>query len=358
MKRKMSHAAIATAMVLSSQSAFAFIAGSWNVKQLGWGDHKEYEQVAHIAQSMDLIALQEVMSPEALETLVEVMEQSSGEEWGVMASRAIGRGSYEEHYAYVWRESAVDYSGQAVIFLDSRDIFSREPFLAKFRSEKTGQEVAFANIHVLYGDSVGDRLPEIQALDDIWDFMSETYPGIPRVIAGDFNLDPGHPGWSELTEQGVRPMFREGATTLSSHDGRYANLYDNLWLKPGELDITDAGMIRFPEVLGISHEVARKKVSDHAPIYMALEGAELQLQAYDAGAGVTLSDSAYGAPECINLNTASQAELEELPHIGPSRAELILQDGPWSGAKSLQRIRGLGDSRTQDIEDSGMLCAG
>lgn len=360
MRQLLKLCAVTTALLMLSPMAFAgFIAGSWNLKNLGWGEHKQYEQVAHVAQHMDLIAVQEVMSDEALESLVSSLEQISDEQWGVMASHAIGRGSYRESYAFLWRESKVEYSGGAVVFLDHNDVFSREPFIAKFRSLQTGQEVAMANIHILYGDSVGDRLPEIKAMDDIWEWMAEVYPGTPRIIAGDFNLKPSHPGWEELTQKGVEPSIRRGATTLSTHDGRYANLYDNLWRSPGQLNVTDRGIIRFPELLGISHEVARKTVSDHAPVYIALGDAKLQLTAFD---GMTITQAQTktaandGNYDCIDLNNASQQELDDLPHIGPKRAEAIAEQGPWSDAASLQRIRGIGPSRVQDIQDSGMIC--
>lgn len=346
-------------LVLTSVAQAGIIVGSWNIRQLGWGENKQYDQVAHIAQHMDLIAVQEVMSEEGLETLVSSLERVSGEPWGGMASHAIGRGSYEEHYAFLWRKSRVEYAGGAVVFLDHSDVFSREPYLSKFRSKQTGRELAIANIHILYGDSVGDRLPEINALDDIWEWMGEVYPETPRIIAGDFNLKPSHPGWGELAAKGVKPSIRRGATTLSSHDGRYANLYDNLWRDPSRLDVTASGIIRFPELLGISHEQARKTVSDHAPVYIALGDAELRLTSFDGmsttggAAASAANDAQYG---CIDLNDATLDELDTLPHIGPKRAEAILKQGPWNGAASLQRIRGIGPARSEDIKESGLLC--
>ena len=50
------------------------ILGSWNVRQLGWDNGKEVEKVAHVAQSMDLIALQELMDESALEELVAFLQ--------------------------------------------------------------------------------------------------------------------------------------------------------------------------------------------------------------------------------------------------------------------------------------------
>lgn len=359
---------ILSLIIAFSGNATAFasiIVGSWNIQHLGWGENKRYDHLAHIAQSMDLIAVQEVMSEEGLRLFVEALEQQTGEDWESMASHAIGRGRYKEMYAFVWRDSAVEYSGGAVVFFDGADVFARQPFLSKFRDRETGQELAMANIHILYGDSVSDRLPEIEALLDIWEWMAEVYPDTPRVIAGDFNLKPTHPAWNAIAGHNVIPSIQSGATTLSTHDGRYANLYDNLWREPDALNVTDSGIIPFPRILGITHQVARKTVSDHAPVFIALDGAQISIEKREdsppakKSGKAAVGDSApsiVSSSSCIDLNSASQKDLERLIHIGPGRATTILQNRPWDGAESLTRINGIGSARAQDIHESGMLC--
>ena len=53
----------------------------------------------------------------------------------------------------------------------------------------------------------------------------------------------------------------------------------------------------------------------------------------------------------MHLNTATQAELELLPGIGPTLAVRILEDrqthGPFRSVDDLQRVRGIG-ARTVD----------
>ncbi len=48
----------------------------------------------------------------------------------------------------------------------------------------------------------------------------------------------------------------------------------------------------------------------------------------------------------VNVNTASQAELEQLPGIGPGRAQAILEErsahGPFRSLEDLGRVKGLG----------------
>ena len=57
----------------------------------------------------------------------------------------------------------------------------------------------------------------------------------------------------------------------------------------------------------------------------------------------------------ININTASQAELEELPGIGPSTAQNILDhrdaNGPFAAIESVMDVSGIGDGRFNQIKD-------
>ncbi len=55
----------------------------------------------------------------------------------------------------------------------------------------------------------------------------------------------------------------------------------------------------------------------------------------------------------LNLNTATQKQLEELPGIGPSTAEAILayrrQSGPFTQPEDLLNVRGIGEGRFDQI---------
>ncbi len=107
--------------------------GSWNIRHLGWNNDKAMPQVAHVANHFDLLAIQELMDTSALARLEQEVESISGEAWSSMASRELGHSSYTEHYAFLWRESEVTYKDGAVVYLDHGDVFSREPYAARFR---------------------------------------------------------------------------------------------------------------------------------------------------------------------------------------------------------------------------------
>jgi competence protein ComEA len=68
-----------------------------------------------------------------------------------------------------------------------------------------------------------------------------------------------------------------------------------------------------------------------------------------AKAGDTAEPKA--SSEKVNLNTAKQAELEELPGIGPSHAKAIVEARPFKSVDDLERVKGLGKTRIDALKD-------
>jgi len=348
------------ASLLASAAANADLAvGCWNIKHLGWDNGKDMAAVAAVASRFDLLTIQELMDPAALQRLERRLEQQTGEAWGSMASQALGASSYQEHYGFLWRESEANYVEGAVVYLDPRDVFSRPPYSALFADTDTGQRYAVGTVHITYGDSISDRTPEIRALDEYWRWLDETYEDGTRLLMGDFNLEPGHEAWRELDAL-AKPAVTRGGTTLSGTDGRYASLYDQIWYDSRRLRPEGSGILRFPALLGISHEQARDTVSDHAPVYLLLDGAQLHDAAASAADRRQGSNKqrqpAAGGGDCTNLNRAPASALEAITHIGPERAEAVVEGRPWESVQELDRIDGIGPARLEDIERQGKAC--
>lgn len=57
----------------------------------------------------------------------------------------------------------------------------------------------------------------------------------------------------------------------------------------------------------------------------------------------------------VDLNTADQQQLEELPGIGPRTAERIIQfreeNGPFRRIEDLLNVRGIGEKKFQRLKD-------
>lgn len=299
MKAKfLSIVALAMQMTLPAVPALAdTLVGSWNVKHLGWSNEKDLGAVARIASAFDLLALQEVMSLEGLEDLEHAVETITGEPWEFMASEAIGRGSYREHYAFLWRSAEVSWVDGAVVYIDERDAFAREPFSMRFETADNYRFV-LASAHLIYGDSVEEREREALALDSYHAWLTESFPETPIYIAGDFNLPPGNAAW-DLMGRDTAPLIIQGATTLTKKTGRFANLYDNIWAPAGSaIPVAVSGIFDFPAELGVSHEVARDRISDHAPVWMLLDPSvsPIVLKPHSSGNGLTQAESREFAP--------------------------------------------------------------
>nr|WP_299380319.1 helix-hairpin-helix domain-containing protein [uncultured Halomonas sp.] len=349
--------ALTLALGLWGQASADITIGSWNLKHLGWNNGKHLASVAKIMQGADLWALQEVMDTAAVQVLERQLEQQTGESWNSMASHAVGRNSYQESYAFVWRDASVEYTQGAVVYLDPGDLFAREPYLAEFRDKDGGETVAMAVVHIVYGDSRADRTPEIRELASIWDWMRDIYPGSARLIVGDFNLPPTDRAWQPLRDAGAQPAITTGATTLSERDGRYVSLYDNFWYDAASLDVAVVGIVHFPKILGIDHRTARDTISDHTPIYLTTGNTSPAFtETDDAVTARGLSDG-HGS-HCIDLNRALPSELDRLPNVGPARAQDIIGGRPWASVDDLTRINGIGSARVEEIRQSGLVCQG
>ncbi|RRV04705.1 DNAse [Stutzerimonas xanthomarina] len=242
--------------------------GTWNLMRLGQGE-TSYEAIAAIAATVDLLAIQEVMNQTGIERVETAVEARTGEAWSVIVSSPVGSTRYRETYAFLTRDSAVTYDEGAVLYLDRKNVFIREPFSAKFRTA-AGATFAIANVHILYGKRESDRIPEIAELAAYWAWLKEVYPGEELLLAGDFNMPPSHAGFAPLRRY-ARPLVTSGASTLSHTSGKFANLFDNIFVaQDSKLTITAAGVVNYPSMLGLSHSQARAYVSDHAPIFVQL----------------------------------------------------------------------------------------
>jgi competence protein ComEC len=62
------------------------------------------------------------------------------------------------------------------------------------------------------------------------------------------------------------------------------------------------------------------------------------------------------APACVNINTASYAELQQIVHIGPERATQLISLRPFSSVDDMTRISGIGPARLADIKAQGLAC--
>jgi DNA uptake protein ComE-like DNA-binding protein len=59
---------------------------------------------------------------------------------------------------------------------------------------------------------------------------------------------------------------------------------------------------------------------------------------------------------CVNINAASSEDLQQIIHIGPTRAAELITLRPFASVDDLTRITGIGPARLADIKAQGLAC--
>lgn len=61
---------------------------------------------------------------------------------------------------------------------------------------------------------------------------------------------------------------------------------------------------------------------------------------------------------CVNINTASEKDIQTINHIGPARAIDLIELRPYDSVEDLSRIKGIGQARIADIITQNVACIG
>ncbi|XP_023999081.2 deoxyribonuclease gamma-like [Salvelinus sp. IW2-2015] len=113
-------------------------------------------------------------------------------EYNYVISDRLGRKSYKEQYAFIYRQRLVSVK-EVYQYPDTQpgdeDAFSREPFIVWFSSPKTAvQDFVIIPIHTTPETSVR----EINELYDVFQDVKQRWTSKNVIIMGDFNADCGY----------------------------------------------------------------------------------------------------------------------------------------------------------------------
>lgn len=136
--------------------------------------------------------------------------------------------------------------------------------------------------------------------------------------------------------------------------------------KPGIVEIKEGARISdvIEEAGGTTNEADLSKINlaytvkDGQKIYVPNINDKNNLNTIteDAGENVIEDNNAMGESEKVNINTASQTELETLNGIGPSTALKIInyrnENGSFKKIEDLKNIPGIGEAKFENIKES------
>lgn len=129
----------------------------------------------------------------------------------------------------------------------------------------------------------------------------------------------------------------------------HARVGDALEAAGGPTEDADLGRINLARV-----------VSDGEQVYVPREGEEIPSEIAGPATGVESSPSGPGAEAggdgaLVNINTASESELDELPGVGPAIAARIVEhrttNGPFSNIEQLQDVKGIGPAIFEELRE-------
>jgi len=233
------------------------VLATWNIRILSDNsrDDDELALIADVIGRYDFVAVQEARDTAVLDRLVAILPGYS-----YLASAPVGR-SVREIYAFLYRSDVVEPVGEASLYPDPDDMFIREPYVAGFRVGRF--DFTVVSIHLLYGDSIGERREELRLLDDVVAWVDEQNGDESDILLmGDFNFPASDAGWElDGWEFLVSPDSMTTITDTSSYDnvvyrheytGELAGLY--------EIYAFDEFVFRNDD------DAASLAVSDHRPV--------------------------------------------------------------------------------------------
>jgi competence protein ComEA len=100
-------------------------------------------------------------------------------------------------------------------------------------------------------------------------------------------------------------------------------------------------------------------VQDEMIIFIPTKGQVSPIPPQNLTGGNTTANGTGPKSNKINLNTADENELQNLPGIGPSKATAIVafrnENGPFQSIEDLKKISGIGDKTFEKLKESIMV---
>jgi hypothetical protein len=266
---------VAVALAVDAWAADLTV-GSFNALHLGWGTDEQTTQkctqIMALMETVDILLLQETMQPSVP---CEYPDKNIVTWCSVMK----GGTSYQEAYCAIYNSDKLSHVGYAD---SSAASFSRPPYAMFMKHKLKNRYIWLANIHSVYGKTVGPRQNEATAAGDSFVILRTLSngkvvvpnDGFPVVFAGDWNLPVTNnrgaynKGFSWVDPQTQTPGAPVACPTKSptslTTTGKPSSPYDHIIITSQTLTGEASCFITMNGLIGTEW---RQKVSDHMAIY-------------------------------------------------------------------------------------------
>ena len=291
---------------ISAKKDNNILIATWNIRAFGdltskWESTKKDSPkrdlhsllcIIEIIKSFDVIAVQEVKSDiKCLRDTIRIL----GSDWSfIMTDVTKGDAGNGERLAFIFNTTRVKLSGLACeivvpdeqlknnIQVDALDRqFARTPYGVGFKvKDKT---FVLLTLHVLYGDNVADRAPELKAIADwMYDWAKQLNKwNQSLMILGDFNIErKGDVAYDAFVSNKL--FIPEDLRDLKSTIFKETKLYDQIgWYKNSRnhsqisLKYITGGKFDFSDHVlksrNLSNTSLSWRISDHLPLWAEFE---------------------------------------------------------------------------------------
>ncbi|XP_026560275.1 deoxyribonuclease-1-like 2 isoform X1 [Pseudonaja textilis] len=243
-----------------------------------FGDRKLLDQsvseiIVKILSRYDLVLVQEVRDADlsAVQELGEQLNRASRHSYDYVISESLGRENYKEMYLFLYRTQSFSLVDQYQ-YPNPDSIFSRPPFIVKFATSDSKNELVLVPLHTPPSEAVA----EIDALYDVYLKMIDRWQTDNIMFLGDFNADCSYVGkkdWSSIrlrTSEVFKWLISDDTdTTVGNSDCAYDRIVVSgsklrKWIVPKSAKVFD-----FQRAFKLSQEEALA-VSDHFPVEVEL----------------------------------------------------------------------------------------
>jgi deoxyribonuclease-1-like protein len=244
--------------------------GAFNIQVFGTSKASKPEVMgvlSKIIRNYDVIAVQEIRdsSQTALPALRDAVNAIGTPQYDYIVSERLGRTTSKEQYAYLYNTQTIQQIGSPYTYLDSNDLFHREPFVAEFKTKNGNFDFILVTIHT----DPDTATQEINDLTKVVEDAKSKYQGEGDfIVMGDLNADCNY--FNENSQSPLRSsdyywvINNSVDTTTKSTDCTYDRVIST---SPAQMDYTgDSGVFRFDTAYNLNYD-STIAVSDHYPVF-------------------------------------------------------------------------------------------